>query len=86
MLVALDLSHFLMYSLQIGSSAKPTIPSDISADAQDFLQKTFDLDYDARPGAAELLQHPWVTVKKMSSAQKNALKLAQASAALETPA
>lgn len=70
---------------KIGSSAKPTIPSDISADAQDFLQKTFDLDYDARPGAAELLQHPWVAVKKMSSAQKNALKLAQASAALETP-
>ncbi|KAF7976713.1 hypothetical protein HWV62_5883 [Athelia sp. TMB] len=68
---------------KIGSSAKPTIPSDISADAQDFLQKTFDLDYDARPSATELLQHPWVTPKKLSASKQNALKLAQAAAALE---
>lgn len=62
-------------SLQIGSSAKPTIPSDISAEAQDFLLKTFDLDHEARPGAGELLQHPWIATKKSQSASKgNALK------------
>lgn len=82
----LSLFRLLICEPQIGSSAKPIIPSDISSDAQDFLQKTFDLDYDARPSAAELLQHPWVAVKKMSSAQKNALKLAQAAAALDLPA
>ncbi|KAK1236529.1 ATP binding [Marasmius sp. AFHP31] len=49
---------------KIGSSAKPTIPSDISAEAQDFLNRTFDLDHTARPSAAELLQHPFVFTKK----------------------
>jgi mitogen-activated protein kinase kinase kinase len=60
---------------QIGSSAKPTIPSDISADAQDFLLKTFDLDYEARPDAGEFLQHPWIAAKKpLSSNKGNTLK------------
>jgi mitogen-activated protein kinase kinase kinase len=60
---------------KIGSSAKPTIPSDISADAQDFLLKTFDLDHEARPGAGELLQHPWIAAKKLHSSNKsNTLK------------
>ncbi|KAF9075260.1 hypothetical protein BDP27DRAFT_1315780 [Rhodocollybia butyracea] len=45
---------------KIGSSAKPTIPSDISSDAHDFLARTFDLDYEARPSASELLQHPFI--------------------------
>ncbi|KZT42049.1 Pkinase-domain-containing protein [Sistotremastrum suecicum HHB10207 ss-3] len=45
---------------KIGSSAKPTIPSDISAYAVDFLEKTFDLDYLARPTADQLLLHPWI--------------------------
>ncbi|KDR81649.1 hypothetical protein GALMADRAFT_239724 [Galerina marginata CBS 339.88] len=45
---------------KIGSSARPTIPSDISADAQDFLRQTFELNHEARPSASELLQHPWV--------------------------
>ncbi|KAG1753450.1 Pkinase-domain-containing protein [Suillus lakei] len=49
---------------KIGQSAKPAIPSDISSEAQDFLTKTFDLNHSARPSAGELLQHPWVTVKK----------------------
>ncbi|KAF7363473.1 STE11-like protein [Mycena sanguinolenta] len=48
---------------KIGSSAKPTIPSDISNDAQDFLQRTFELDQEARPSAAELLQHSWIGKK-----------------------
>ncbi|KAF8798060.1 Pkinase-domain-containing protein [Phlegmacium glaucopus] len=48
---------------KIGSSARPTIPSDISAEAQDFLRQTFEINYEARPSAMELLQHPWLTVK-----------------------
>ncbi|KAG6900863.1 hypothetical protein C0993_009981 [Termitomyces sp. T159_Od127] len=48
---------------KIGSSAKPTIPSDISAEAQSFLRLTFELDHEARPAAAELLQHPWISKK-----------------------
>ncbi|KAJ3829033.1 ste11-like protein [Lentinula raphanica] len=48
---------------QIGSSAKPTIPSDISSEARDFLTRTFDVDYEARPSASELLKHPFITQK-----------------------
>ncbi|KAK7014848.1 STE11-like protein [Favolaschia claudopus] len=55
---------------KIGSSAKPTIPSDISTDAQDFLRRTFELDQEARPSAAELLQHSWLSIKKPSSGKK----------------
>jgi len=45
---------------KIGSSAKPTIPSDISAEAEDFLQRTFEINHEKRPSAAELLQHAWI--------------------------
>ncbi|KAJ1310419.1 hypothetical protein OPQ81_007153 [Rhizoctonia solani] len=45
---------------KIGSLARPTIPPDISPEAEDFLNKTFELDYTIRPSAAELLNHPWV--------------------------
>jgi mitogen-activated protein kinase kinase kinase len=45
---------------KIGSSAKPAVPSDVTAEADDFMQRTFDLDYQARPSAAKLLEHPWV--------------------------
>jgi len=48
---------------KIGSSAKPTIPSDISPEAHDFLTRTFDVDYEARPSASELQQHPFITRK-----------------------
>ncbi|TFK76404.1 Pkinase-domain-containing protein [Pluteus cervinus] len=51
---------------KIGSSAQPTIPSDISQEAQDFLQSTFKLDHEARPTAIELLKHPWISTKKSS--------------------
>ncbi|KAJ4463215.1 hypothetical protein C8J55DRAFT_539124 [Lentinula edodes] len=47
----------------IGSSAKATIPSDISSEAYNFLTRTFDVDYEARPSASELLQHPFITQK-----------------------
>ena len=44
---------------EIGSSAKPALPSGISADAEDFLNRTFELDHNLRPSASELL-HPWI--------------------------
>ena len=50
-----------MHSSQIGSSAKPTIPSDISAEAENFLQLTFELNHEARPDAVDLLEHVWIT-------------------------
>ncbi|KAF9052985.1 kinase-like domain-containing protein [Panaeolus papilionaceus] len=46
---------------KIGSSARPTIPSDISPEAQDFLRKTFEINHELRPSADELLNHPWIT-------------------------
>ncbi|KAF7323000.1 STE11-like protein [Mycena chlorophos] len=49
---------------KIGSSAKPTIPTDISSDAQDFLKRTFELNHEDRPSAVELLKHHWIYVKK----------------------
>lgn len=48
---------------RIGSSATPTVPSDISSEAQDFLKQTFRIDHEARPSAAELLQHLWIATK-----------------------
>ncbi|KAI0636887.1 hypothetical protein C8Q77DRAFT_530585 [Trametes polyzona] len=46
---------------KVGSAkAKPTIPPDISAEAVDFLEQTFELDHELRPSAADLLKHPWV--------------------------
>ncbi|KXN86865.1 Serine/threonine-protein kinase STE11 [Leucoagaricus sp. SymC.cos] len=45
---------------KIGSSAKPAIPSDISAEAADFLAFTFELDQNARPSAQALSQHPFL--------------------------
>ncbi|KAH9952239.1 Pkinase-domain-containing protein [Amylocystis lapponica] len=50
---------------KIGSSAKPTIPADISPEADNFLQLTFELDHNARPSAAELLRHPWIANQPM---------------------
>lgn len=45
---------------KIGSSAKPAIPADISPEAENFLQLTFELNHEARPSASELLKHPWI--------------------------
>ncbi|KAG6333652.1 hypothetical protein ID866_5439 [Astraeus odoratus] len=55
---------------KIGLSAKPEFPSDTSAEAEDFLKKTFELNHAARPSAGELLQHPWLAAEK--PATKNA--------------
>lgn len=57
-------------------SAKPEIPSDISAEAVNFLQLAFDLDYEKRPSATEGLLHPWLLVKPSKSAGRT--KLSQA--------
>ncbi|KZT67747.1 Pkinase-domain-containing protein [Daedalea quercina L-15889] len=50
---------------KIGSSAKPAIPADISPEADNFLQLTFELNHEARPSAAELLKHPWIANQPM---------------------
>ncbi|EJU05612.1 Pkinase-domain-containing protein [Dacryopinax primogenitus] len=49
---------------KIGSKVKPKFPSDISANALDFLNKTLDPDPDKRPSAEELLQHPFILASK----------------------
>ncbi|TFK29968.1 Pkinase-domain-containing protein [Coprinopsis marcescibilis] len=64
---------------KIGSSAKPTIPADISQEAQEFLLKTFEINHELRPHAPELLQHPWIA-KKSKKAQAAAAAAAQAAA------
>ncbi|EKM82649.1 hypothetical protein AGABI1DRAFT_68456 [Agaricus bisporus var. burnettii JB137-S8] len=48
---------------KIGSSARPSMPSDISSEAVDFLETTFILDQNARPSAPELSQHPFAQRK-----------------------
>ncbi|KAH9996810.1 hypothetical protein BJV77DRAFT_1065586 [Russula vinacea] len=49
---------------KIGSfSAKPPIPSDISTDAQIFLDLCFELDHEIRPAAGDLLVHAWMKKK-----------------------
>lgn len=45
---------------QIGQSACPTIPDDISAEADDFLEQTFLIDYEDRPAARDLLAHSFI--------------------------
>ncbi|KAG6879977.1 hypothetical protein C0992_008570 [Termitomyces sp. T32_za158] len=61
---------------KIGSSAKPTIPSDISAEAQNFLRLTFELNHEARPSAAELLQHAWISKKSKGGKNVTPVELA----------
>lgn len=45
---------------KIGTSTAPEIPSWATDESKSFLEKTFLLDYKKRPGAADLLQHPWL--------------------------
>lgn len=66
---------------QIGSMVRPANPSDISSEAADFLNRTFEIDHDARPTAAELLQHPFIA----GSGQRQ-ISMQQASATLEAAA
>lgn len=45
---------------RIGSSGRPTVPDDISSEADDFLEQTFEIEHSARPSASELLAHPFI--------------------------
>lgn len=62
---------------------RPANPSDISSDAADFLNRTFEINHDARPTAAELLEHPFIAG---SSSSQGTISLEQASATLEAAA
>ena len=48
---------------QIGSSARPATPNDISSEAADFLNQSFEIDHSARPTAAQLLEHAFIAPK-----------------------
>lgn len=45
---------------QIGMGRKPSLPEEISNECKDFLGKTFELDYNNRPDADALLDHPFM--------------------------
>ncbi|KAG9088032.1 ATP binding [Ceratobasidium sp. UAMH 11750] len=45
---------------KLGSSETPTIPPNLTDEAEDFLKKTFAVDHTIRPTAADLLSHPWL--------------------------
>ncbi|KAL1923627.1 uncharacterized protein VTP21DRAFT_8607 [Calcarisporiella thermophila] len=45
---------------KIGRYAAPDIPEVASSDARDFLQRTFELNYQDRPSATELLKHAFL--------------------------
>ncbi|CDU24834.1 MAPKK kinase Kpp4 [Sporisorium scitamineum] len=45
---------------QIGMGRKPSLPDEISNECRDFLEKTFELDYNDRPSADELLNHAFM--------------------------
>ncbi|SNX86175.1 probable MAPKK kinase Kpp4 [Melanopsichium pennsylvanicum] len=45
---------------QIGMGRKPSLPDEISNECRNFLEKTFELDYNNRPSADELLNHAFM--------------------------
>ncbi|CAI1627438.1 hypothetical protein SEUBUCD646_0L04030 [Saccharomyces eubayanus] len=45
---------------KIGTNTTPEIPSWATQEGKNFLRKAFELDYQYRPTALELLQHPWL--------------------------
>ncbi|GAA6034054.1 hypothetical protein JCM8097_000669 [Rhodosporidiobolus ruineniae] len=45
---------------RIGSSIRPTVPDDISNEADDFLEQTFEIEHTDRPSARELLLHAFI--------------------------
>lgn len=45
---------------KIGTDKCPEIPSWATLKAQDFLKHTFEIDYQKRPSAIDLLQHTWL--------------------------
>ncbi|WWD00301.1 hypothetical protein V866_007212 [Kwoniella sp. B9012] len=62
---------------RIGSQTPvPEIPPEISPEAADFLRQTFEIDHNARPTAAQLLEHPFIALPK--NARTNVISLADA--------
>lgn len=57
------------------------MPTDISRDAEDFLNKTFELDHNARPMAGELLVHAFIAPPP-TSAEPATISEAQAQASM----
>ncbi|WVF70071.1 hypothetical protein IAT40_004858 [Kwoniella sp. CBS 6097] len=57
---------------RIGSQMPvPATPSDISPEAADFLRQTFEIDHNARPTAAQLLEHPFIALPRSASMGSN---------------
>ncbi|WWC87226.1 uncharacterized protein L201_002114 [Kwoniella dendrophila CBS 6074] len=66
---------------RIGSQTPvPEIPPDISPEAADFLRQTFEIDHNARPTAAQLLEHPFIALpsSKNSRSRDNVISIADA--------
>lgn len=55
---------------KIGSCAKPSLPEEISDEAVDFLNKTFEIDHEKRPTADELLRHPFITEEVLGGTKR----------------
>lgn len=64
--------------------ARPATPSDISADAAEFLQRTLEIDHDLRPTASALLEHTFITAQ--ASAIPGAVSIEQANATMDAVA
>ncbi|SGZ51258.1 CIC11C00000005114 [Sungouiella intermedia] len=56
---------------KIGTHTLPDIPVGCTAEARDFLVKTFEFDYEKRPSAVELLSESFVTPLVMSGSQND---------------
>ncbi|KAI0495230.1 hypothetical protein KFK09_025380 [Dendrobium nobile] len=52
---------------RIGRGDQPNIPSYLSSDAQDFIRRCVQVDPNARPTAAQLLEHPFVTRRPLET-------------------
>ncbi|CCE61773.1 hypothetical protein TPHA_0B01010 [Tetrapisispora phaffii CBS 4417] len=48
---------------KIGTNTAPELPSWASPNSVDFLKKTFEINYEKRPSAVELLLHPWLDAR-----------------------
>ncbi|KAH0451191.1 hypothetical protein IEQ34_018490 [Dendrobium chrysotoxum] len=52
---------------RIGRGDQPNIPTYLSSDAQDFIRRCVQVDPNARPTAAQLLEHPFVTRRPLET-------------------
>ena len=44
-------------------NARPDMPAMANEDAKDFLRKTFEIEHEKRPSAAELMNYPFCAMK-----------------------